>query len=562
LFATALVAVIAAVALLATPSTSATAAPAGSADSFVDSIGVNIHTVGETPYREQFAGIEQRLGELGVRHVRDELFPGEPDQYEALNQLAADGIGVTTIVGPPSAGMTALEEMVAVLKNDLAGSVEAVEGPNEYSTEGSPDWKNELVAYQRKLYEDVKGDPALSSLPVIGPSISHNDQAQLGDVSSWLDFGNIHSYPEGNGPEYKMGFNLERAELNSASKPIFATETGYTNAINWTPAEAGENRPVPESVSATYMPRLFFEYFSRHIARTYSYELVNQRPDPEADDRESNFGLLRNDLSKKPAFEALANTIAILEDPGPAFTPGALDFSLSGATADLHRVLLQKRDGSFYLALWRITSVWDPVAKTAQNPPSEAVTIAVQPGIESAAEYLPNASTAPVRSLSEPGQSLSVNVGPAIVIVKLTPGDVEPPVEPEPEPEPEPAPESGAGQATAAPAPQDESPAAPETRTQARLRPRPHVTVAVARRAGEDLVLRGRVLPAPGGERPISIQSWSGAWRAIGHGRTSADGSFRRRVGLPASAGERVTRIRIASTGAKPSRTIRVQRLG
>jgi hypothetical protein len=459
---------------------------------------------------------------------------------------------VTTVIGSPAEGIPQLEEMVSILRTDLSGTVEAVEGPNEYSTAGHPDWKNELVAYQRQLYEEVKGDPELSSLPVIGPSIVHGDQAELGDIADSLDYGNIHSYPEGNAPEYRMGQNVERAELNSGSKPIFATETGYTTAINWAPAGPGENRPVPEDVMATYMPRLFFEYFSRHIARTYSYELVDQQPDPELDDRESNFGLLRNDLSEKPAFNALANTIQLLEDPGPAFTPGSLDYTLSGETANLHRVLLQKRDGTFYLALWRIVSVWDPVAKTPLDPASEPVTLEVHPGIETASEYRPNSSTAPVRTLTKPS-GLTVDVGPAIVLIKLTASEADEGEGGDGEEEVQPV-------QTGGPPPRVEA-ANLALATEPEPRIRPHVRVAVARRGADALVLRGRILPGPGRPRPITVQCWSGRWRVIDRGLSSDDGFFRQRIALPVD-GATMTRLRVASGDAQPSRTIRLRTHG
>ncbi|HXS48168.1 MAG TPA: PASTA domain-containing protein, partial [Solirubrobacterales bacterium] len=295
-------------------------------------------------------------------------------------------------------------------------------GPNEYSTRGGADWKAKLVAYQQRLYEEVKGDPALSSLPVIGPSITHNDQQELGDVSDFLDYGNIHSYPEGNPPEYKMGSIVERAAYNSASKPIVATESGYTNALNWTPTGPGENKPISEAAAAAYFPRLFFEYFIRHIARTFSYELVDQRPNPGLDDREEHFGLLRNDLSEKPAFSVLRNTIDILEDPGPEFSPQSLDYVLSEGGATLHSALLQKRDGRFYLALWRLKSVWNPDEKKTLIAPSEPVTVSVELGVKSYAVYSPIASSEPILSVSQPTESLTVDVGPEVMIVELTPG--------------------------------------------------------------------------------------------------------------------------------------------
>jgi hypothetical protein len=398
------------------------AATARTADSFVDSIGVNVHLgFYDTPYYGEFPTVKQRLLELGVRHVRDELTPdaGE-EQYEALNELASAGIGSTLILGDPGDGLAGLDALVDSVAAELPDAAEAVEGPNEYSTRGGSTWKEDLVAYQKRLYENVKGNPALSSLPVIGPSIVHGDQDELGDVSAYLDHGNIHSYPEGNGPEHKMGFHVERAELNSGLAPIMATETGYTTALNWTPSGPGENRPISEAAMASYMPRLFFEYFSRQIVRTFSYELLDEFPNPALDDREDHFGLLRNDLSPKPAFTALRNTIEILEDPGPAFTPDSLSYTTNGNTANLHRVLLEKRDGAFYLALWRITSIWDPVAKEALAAPPEPLTLQLPPGIEATALYDPVSSAEPLPSFA-PSSEPTLDVGPEVAIVVLAP---------------------------------------------------------------------------------------------------------------------------------------------
>jgi hypothetical protein len=286
-----------------------------------------------------------------------------------------------------------------------------------------------LITYQERLYDDIKGDPSLSSLPVIGPSIVHGDQQELGDISDFLDFGNIHSYPEANPPEYRMGLNVERAEFNSATKPIMATETGYTNALNYTPPGPGENKPISEAGAGVYMPRLYFEYFIRHIARTFSYELLDEHPEPELEDREMHFGLLRNDLTPKPAFTALRNTIAILEDPGPAFTPGSLPYSLlDEGTAKLHSTLLQKRNGVFYLALWRLQSVWDPDEKQALQATPEPVTVQFGPGIESYAVYKPTLSDEPLASSSQPTESVSILVGPEVSILELRPVSLPQPI--------------------------------------------------------------------------------------------------------------------------------------
>ncbi len=421
------------------------AVQARQADAFVDSIGVNVHTAfSDTPYVAEFAAVKQRLAELGVRHVRDVLFPARPDQYQRLDELAAAGVGSTLVIGSPAEPAGTMAGLLETA--DEVDGVDALEGPNEYSTSGDPDWKAHLIAYQQALYEAAKADPGLAALPVVGPSIVHNDQAALGDISAYLDLGNIHSYPLGNPPD-KLGAAIAKAELNSGAKPLQATETGYHTARNW----EGEHPPVDEATMATYMPRLFLEYFRWGIVRTFSYELLDEFPDPDGEDRESNFGLLRNDLTPKPAFDALRNTIRILEDPGPAFAPGALDYTLSEAGVDLpgpesaglHKALLQKRDGTFYLALWRTASVWDPATGTAQPAAPQPLEVRVAPGLETATEYLPNSSAAPVWSVTRPSQPLQLEVGPEVVVLHLVPGAAAPEEPPEPGPETPSQPQDG-----------------------------------------------------------------------------------------------------------------------
>ncbi len=447
-----LAAACAALALLLPAAVSAAAVPSRAADSFVDSIGVNTHTYyNDTVYYTRFETVKQRLAELGVRNIRENLRTGRSDQYQRLNQLAAIGIKSTLILGDPRNGTSGLESLLGIVKKNLSGSVAALEGPNEYDNMGISNWLPELSSYQQRLYAAAKADPALSSLPVIGPSIVQWESMEdLGDISGQLDYGNIHSYPDGYAPEGNLSNHLGHAADNSGSKPVWATETGYHTALAWT----GGHKPTSEAAMGVYMPRLFLEYFRRGVVKTFSYELLDEQPN--SSDREDNFGLLRNDLSPKPAFDALRNTISILADPGSSFSPASLDYTLSGNQENLRQVLLQKRDGSFYLALWRTSSVWDPASKTTLSPSSPQVTLSVNRSLAAAARYEPNASATPVASISNPNSPITIAVGPKVTIVKLTPASgAAPAPSPAPEPSPAPAPApTPAPEPTPAPAPE------------------------------------------------------------------------------------------------------------
>ena len=66
-----------------------------SADSLVDSYGVGIHLAFlDTPYADATA-VAVKLSDLGVRHVRDDLFMNNPRQYAGIKTVADRGSGST-----------------------------------------------------------------------------------------------------------------------------------------------------------------------------------------------------------------------------------------------------------------------------------------------------------------------------------------------------------------------------------------------------------------------------------------------------------------------------------
>lgn len=272
-----------------------------------------------------------------------------------------------------------------------------------------------LRAYQNRLYDRVKQDASLAQLPVLAPSlITWQDHALLGDMTGALDAGNKHSYPGGDIPEENLDRELADAARVSGRKRVYVTESGYHNAV----ATSGGHRPASEAAVGTYLPRMYLEYFRRGIARTFTYELIDQLPDPARTQQEANFGLLRNDGSEKPAFKSLSNLIALLSDRGPAFTAAPLDYSVAGAPADLRQLSLQKRDGSHYLVLWRATRVWDPVTRRAVAPVIQDVKVDLPGSAGRVQVYDPVAGTEPVATGSA-AQGVSLALGGNAVIVRV-----------------------------------------------------------------------------------------------------------------------------------------------
>ena len=88
---------------------SAAPVPAKSADSFVDSIGVNVHLTYDA-YKDNGL-IKSKLQELGIRHIRDGAYQ-ESKFFEQLKDLSKTGIKATLIFsGNP------IEEIVSTRYN-------------------------------------------------------------------------------------------------------------------------------------------------------------------------------------------------------------------------------------------------------------------------------------------------------------------------------------------------------------------------------------------------------------------------------------------------------------
>ena len=442
---------------------------ARSADRFVSSLCVGTHwSYPDTPYGQRYEEVKQKLIASGIRNVRDGFYQNRPQD------LGKSGIHTTIVADVPDRsdgnGQT-IQSIVNQIKtaNAAGAKIDAVEGPNEpdlfwlpsrsnktYKGQGFP---NGVIAFQNDLYSAIKANASTVGLKVIGPSLGVTYDAgggkpnplTKGSLSNAVDWGNFHPYPGGNPFSYPFDYNTTtkyywNSNFPSISidefpysfdtykppfqnKPMAATETGYSTF----------NLGVSEKVHAKYMPRLFLEFFRNNVQRTCSYEFVDEFVDAQKTNREANFGLLRHDLTLKPAHTAIKNLIGLLSDPGADFTAGTLAYSLSvnpvsyrepysGLVANydrtqyMHHLLLQKRDGTFYLALWHEVSSYDTSTQPPREiqPPTLPVTLKFGQSIRTVATYTfgedGRVTTTPMRLTNN---QLALDVPDRVMIVKL-----------------------------------------------------------------------------------------------------------------------------------------------
>ncbi len=405
-----------------------------SADHFIDTIGINTHLhYTDTVYNKFDDVIKPNLVDLGVRHVRDGAMTydginADSFYYQRVRELANQGIRFTFITQSLDTPWT--QPTNYDLLDDVyawsSQSVLAFEGVNEPDIQGVESWVPAVIEGQQQLYATVKDNPQLQGLAVVGPSVVNPGNLELlGDQSDLLDFGNIHNYFAGRHPETggwgdngygSVAWNIAQAAKISGTDPIVSTETGWHNTRD----ADGNIVGVPQDIEAKYIPRLFLTHFNEGIARTYLYELIDTWDQPTR--RDANFGLLNNDGTPQPGFLALKHLIEILEDPGPAFTPVPAEFSLAGETNAVQATLLQKRNGTYILALWLGKSSWDPNAKRRIDVPTQAVTLQLPSGFTNATlrQFQSDGSVSQTPATVAEGQ-ISLRLGDTITLVELTP---------------------------------------------------------------------------------------------------------------------------------------------
>jgi hypothetical protein len=408
----------------AAPASAQSFVQAQSARDFGDSIGVNVRlTYLNTPPYGNFEGIQARLRELGVRHVSDSICPTCEYQIDRLQRLAAMGIKANLGVGWMSGGTATIAPGLQAIRNRLRDSAAAISTLNEPDISGNAQWKEITRAYQAEVYRQAKADPFLAQLPVLAPSlVNRESRAALGDLSTFLDRGNLHPYPGGLPPLGNLPDESMLSAHVSGSKPLVISEVGYHTDLSY----PGPHRPASEQAVAVYTPRIALEAFRYGIDRTYIYTFADLWPPDQAaahglSASENSFGLLRWNLSPKPSFLALRNLLSAVDgDSAPVAAPGGMRVAVQGAGPDVRQLLLRSSNGSYALVLWRTVSVWDRAAQLDVSPAPDRVDVALGEPVALAQRFDPVASHAETQRWSGPTR-IPVDLGGAPVVLRLVP---------------------------------------------------------------------------------------------------------------------------------------------
>ncbi len=426
------------------------------ADHLVEMCGVAAHLgYTDTPYWLNWSSVvdasptlKSLVFDLGIRHIRDGI-PLGTGQTDSLNrqklvELHSHGINLTGILAQSAYQTLDTSRISRDLKRmeelQLGPMMNAIEGPNEYDLfnplgQSNSQWPNELLAFQKHLYTTVKKSSVFKNTPIYGPTIGipgfNGPPAALKGIVDYCDYGNGHPYPGGGQPEWNALSTFQvQARKMSGNKSLVATETGYNTAIDYPTGNAG----ISERADGIYTPRLLMYYFKQGFHKVFLYELMDIKPDPgKFDESEHHYGLIRLTDNSKPtgtpvgiapkaSYKALKNLLKLFNDPGPDFIPKALAYHLEGDLTDIQTVLLQKRNGTFFLVLWNQKPVFDLKNRVDITLPERKLTVQFDQDITETRLYRPGTAETIVnlKTSSKPSKQ-DISVYEDIVVLEIKP---------------------------------------------------------------------------------------------------------------------------------------------
>jgi hypothetical protein len=223
------------------------------------------------------------------------------------------------------------------------------------------------------LYAAVKGSahPAF----VVGPDVRLPMLSAVVDFGPFVDYGTVHRERSAAPATFKDAMRQSLDDEWVAERPRAAGRPLMLGLEGYSTDPADPTSVVSETVQAKYLARLAFEAFNRGLVRVYLGG-VTDRPDDQnlqngvpvaragavAQGFGAGEGLAHFDGTPKPSFTAMRSLVTLLGDAGQPAAAGRLAYGLD-APATVHHTLLEKRDGTYVLALWLEVASTD--AKTA-----------------------------------------------------------------------------------------------------------------------------------------------------------------------------------------------------
>jgi len=359
-----------------------------SADAFLNSIGVCTHM---TQGVDTESNVASCLTYAGIRNIRDNGSISATTLQKFINLHGSSGTKVSLL--PPD--FTIADCLTEYETLAASGALLAAEGPNEpnnwpvtYNGQTSSSTTALPTAqFQAALYSAVKGDSKLAGIPVFasseaGGSEPNNVGLQFLTIpgssgvtlmptgTAYADYANTHNYLVANGmtaPVDNTAWGAEDPTLDSQwdglyheyghtwwssgyngytaaqlpNVPRVTTETGWYTSAN---SAIGESNPVSQDQQGKLFLNLYLSAFKEGWSYTFVYYLHDTT-------NQGYWGLFDTNYNPKLSGTYLHNLTTILADT-TSFSPDSLNYSIPNEPATVHDLLIQKSNGTFYLAVW------------------------------------------------------------------------------------------------------------------------------------------------------------------------------------------------------------------
>ncbi len=379
---------------------------------FANSVGVNTHAAFNWTIYGNTSLVENSLSYLGVSNVRDQLQnTGNAALFQQIHNATGVKFDFSVATGDGS------DAIIKSIEGLGTGVVNGVEGTNEPDVYGPSVGAAQQA--QVTLYNDIKS--AMPGVPVIQTSFGGvNDYGSTGDQSAHADYGNAHTYfGTGNNPGWAgwIGHMNGLAQETTPGKPVVITETGFYTTNN-----SGDASNISETAAAKYTLDMMLDAYQQGDVKSYLYELLDNNTGDG--NNEDNFGLFHTDGSAKPAGTAVHNLMSLLSDKAgnsTSFGTGSLGYSLSGMPSSGNSMLMEKSDGTYWLALWNDARVAGSNPGQVDVVPNVNVTLSLDSAASSVSVFDPLTGTSSVQSASNTN-SVSLGVPDHPILVEITPG--------------------------------------------------------------------------------------------------------------------------------------------
>jgi len=404
------------------------------AQAFRNTQGVNSRIPFHGPW-ENVPAIKDAGAWMGIKFLRETWRVAYRSTFHdlALSGFTFSfGLGRMDVDNNGTCGPFEIDSLLAEMRFDpvVWNAIKYIESPNEITGSDGEHGLGDQWDECTRTFLAAQQDALNGEKPIIGPTVSapggnpnvaDANRLILGNIEQYVDFGNMHPYAGGLAPDTTdleadgtpfnaIDYNRPRAQILTPNRPIFATEAGYHTNLNNT----NVNAPTPEAVQASYMVRLFLEYFRRGVPHTDIYAIVDNECSTATD--YYAYGLYRCDWTKKPVVDAIHNLNITVGTGTPTLTPLAM--RVDSGPSDLLQVVTRRSDGAYVVALWRRAKLWD------REPPRHELTVAPQnvtltlPYANSVGRVTPNQSATETGLTLNASKQVTVPVaGEAVLLV-------------------------------------------------------------------------------------------------------------------------------------------------